>query len=262
MPDYQKPSYYAVLPATVRYDAELPPNAKLLYAEISSLCDAKGYCFASNKYFAQNFELDATTIQRLIKALSDRGYVRVEVERDPKTNAVVQRRIYAGINPAWNLAPPSPQKCGDPPQNHGDPSPQKCGVDQYKCINNTPHTPQGGQGGGRKRKALRSAPDWNPERFESFWKFYRTHGPKGRSESRAEAAKEWDKLQPDDALIATMARALSIQVKGEEWRRGVGVPHACRWLRNRRWEDDLTTSSAEPEPEGLMVEDRGTPIWS
>lgn len=74
MPDGQKPSYWAVLPATVRYDAELPPNAKLLWAEISALCDTKGYCFASNKYFAQNFELDTSTIQRLIKALADRGY--------------------------------------------------------------------------------------------------------------------------------------------------------------------------------------------
>lgn len=43
MSEIRKPSYWAVLPACVRYDASLPPNAKLLYAEISALCDDVGY---------------------------------------------------------------------------------------------------------------------------------------------------------------------------------------------------------------------------
>ena len=146
MSENRKPSYWAVLPAVVRYDANLKPNAKLLYAEISSLCDAQGYCFASNKYFAQNFELDPTTIQRLIKALVDRGYISVEVERDKTTNEVVARRIFAGINPAGAFAPPSPQNCGDPsPQKCGDPSPQNCGIEQSTYIINTPLPPKGGQ---------------------------------------------------------------------------------------------------------------------
>ena len=37
------PSYYAVLPAKVRYDPDLPPNAKLLYAEITALAGEHGY---------------------------------------------------------------------------------------------------------------------------------------------------------------------------------------------------------------------------
>ena len=126
MSEKRKPSYWAVLPATIRYDPDLPPNAKLLYAEISALCDDVGYCFASNDYFARNFELGIKSVQRLIKTLSDHGYIAVDVSRDPKTNAVLERRIYAGINPAGHFAPPSPQKRGDPsPQNCGDPSPQK-----------------------------------------------------------------------------------------------------------------------------------------
>ena len=31
--DDRKPSYYAVIPADVRYDPRLKPNAKLLYGE-------------------------------------------------------------------------------------------------------------------------------------------------------------------------------------------------------------------------------------
>ena len=37
-------SYYAVMTAEVRYDKELCPNAKLLYAEITALSNTKGYC--------------------------------------------------------------------------------------------------------------------------------------------------------------------------------------------------------------------------
>ena len=48
-----KPSYWAVLPAAVRYDPAITAGAKLLYAEISSLTDRRGYCYASNAYFQE-----------------------------------------------------------------------------------------------------------------------------------------------------------------------------------------------------------------
>jgi len=38
-----KPAYWAVVPATVRHDKGLRPNAKLIYAEITSPENDKGY---------------------------------------------------------------------------------------------------------------------------------------------------------------------------------------------------------------------------
>lgn len=67
---------YAVIPARVRYDVNLKDKAKLLYGEISALSNEKGYCWASNKYFADLYNVSTTTISLLIKNLIDSGYLK------------------------------------------------------------------------------------------------------------------------------------------------------------------------------------------
>ena len=49
-----KRTYYAVIPAYVRYDKDLTPNAKLMFGELTALSNDKGYCYASNKYFSEH----------------------------------------------------------------------------------------------------------------------------------------------------------------------------------------------------------------
>ena len=46
--------YYSIIPATILYNKELKANEKLLYAIITSLACKEGYCFAINKYLAEN----------------------------------------------------------------------------------------------------------------------------------------------------------------------------------------------------------------
>ena len=107
----EKPGYWAVIPAAVRYDPELPASAKLLYAEISSLTDSAGFCFASNGYFEGLYELSERTVIRLLRILEKRGYIRSEDNGGGKS----QRRIYAGINPAAGAAATPLTKMSVPP---------------------------------------------------------------------------------------------------------------------------------------------------
>ena len=90
----EQPGYWAVIPAPVRYDDRVPANAKLLYGEISALCDMKGFCWAKNEYFAQLFGWAAPTVTRLLASLRDAGYLTVEMV---PTSTGSERRIFAGL---------------------------------------------------------------------------------------------------------------------------------------------------------------------
>ena len=76
----EKPNYYAIIPAEVRY-SNLKPNAKLLYGEITALSNKTGYCFASNNYFAELYEVNKNTISRWISDLKRLGFITIEIER-------------------------------------------------------------------------------------------------------------------------------------------------------------------------------------
>ena len=102
-----------------------------------------------------------------------------------------------------------------------------------------------------KAKRDKSVPLWKPERFEAFWAYYRTHA---RGEDRQGAVSEWDKLKPDDGLIADMARSLQAQVRSEDWQRGIGIPYAKRWLKNKRWQDQPKAPPLTGEEPGSWEE--------
>lgn len=75
-------SYYAIIPANVRYDKELNGNAKLLYGEITALANSQGYCWATNGYFAELYQVSERTITRMIASLESKGYINSIVIKD------------------------------------------------------------------------------------------------------------------------------------------------------------------------------------
>lgn len=106
-------------------------------------------------------------------------------------------------------------------------------------------------GRGKRRGTAKKAPDYRPDTFARFWAAY----PRGEDKQGAIAA--WDELKPDDATLQAMSRALVRQRASEEWQRGIGIPYAVRWLRRRRWEDEIKVPAPEPEIAGGDL-----PVWN
>lgn len=95
----QQKAYYAIIPAEVRYDEDLPPNAKLLYGEITSLCNEKGYCWASNQYFADLYKVSKITVSRWISTLNKKGYITIETLYKEGTKEFIGRHLYITNTP-------------------------------------------------------------------------------------------------------------------------------------------------------------------
>lgn len=85
--------FYAIIPASIRYDNEIPSNAKLFYSEITALCNEKGYCWANNEYFTDLYNTTDRTIRRWLNVLSKNGYVTVEYQYKSGTKEILKRYI-------------------------------------------------------------------------------------------------------------------------------------------------------------------------
>lgn len=89
----EQPNYYAIIPATVRYDTNLKSAEKLLYGEITALANKNGYCFAQNKYFADLYNVTLISVSRWISHLQELGYIKTDVIRN-ENKEIISRNIY------------------------------------------------------------------------------------------------------------------------------------------------------------------------
>ena len=89
----EQPNYYSIIPANVRYDKRVTPNAKLLYAEITSLTNMNGECFATNEYFAKLYGVSKVSVSKWVKSLIDCGYVKSEIIYKEGTKEIDKRYL-------------------------------------------------------------------------------------------------------------------------------------------------------------------------
>ena len=91
-------NFYAIIPAFVRYDKDLQPNAKLLYGEITALSNEKGFCWAENEYFANLYNVSKTSISKWISSLIKKQYITSEIVYKQGTKEIEHRylRIVGG----------------------------------------------------------------------------------------------------------------------------------------------------------------------
>ena len=94
----QSKAYYAIIPANVRYDKSIPMGAKLLYGEITALCNEKGFCWATNRYFAELYCVNERTVRNWICALAEQNFIYNNIQYDTDGKTVLQRCL--SIKPA------------------------------------------------------------------------------------------------------------------------------------------------------------------
>lgn len=73
---------YIIVPENVLLCKKLPANAKLLYGYLIILCNDKGYCWASNQYFAELFNVSITSISLWITSLRKKGFITCKVYKN------------------------------------------------------------------------------------------------------------------------------------------------------------------------------------
>ena len=106
----EKPSYFSILTADVRYDERLKANEKIMYSEITALSNKYGYCSANNTYFANLYKVEKNTVSLWINNLKKYGYISVILEYKENTKQVVKRKIYTNNTYQLNKGYPITKK--------------------------------------------------------------------------------------------------------------------------------------------------------
>lgn len=128
-------SYYSIITADVRYDKRLKPNEKLLFSEITALSNKRGYCNASNNYFAQLYDVTNVTVSNWVNHLKDCGYIDVEMIYDGKQ--IKERRIFVNSNPVKKNFNTPKEKVEDPIKKKFKGGIKKKFKENITSINNT-----------------------------------------------------------------------------------------------------------------------------
>ena len=264
-------NYYAIIPANIRYDDELTPNAKLLYGEITALCNEKGYCWASNSYFAELYNVSVVSISKWINQLIDKSYLSVEMVYRDGTNQIQQRNLRIATPTDEEDTPIKEnfkgvlKKSLIPPQRK-----VKGGIKEKFKDNNTfnntfnntsniyssscderqplslvddvqPRSDKAKEDTSKKEKAKQLDKD-----FEALWKLY------PNKKGKAKAKKAYIKAIKDgvtnkqiqDGIVA-YTKEIKAKNTDKEY-----IKHGSTWFNNRAWEDEYDTTPNQPKRYG------------
>lgn len=132
----ERPGYYGILPASVRYDKNLKPMEKIIYSELTALSNKNGYCNATNSYFAELYEVSKNTVSLWIGDLEKAGYIKTKLIYETGTKIIKERRIYIS-DPITKNNDTYHEKEVDPITKNNDTPITKNREDNNTSINNT-----------------------------------------------------------------------------------------------------------------------------
>lgn len=249
--------YYAIIPAIVRYDNHLNGNAKLLYGELTALANEKGYCWATNQYFANLYNVSKRTIISWLKQLEERNYIKMQIFYKPNSKMVDRRHIYILPYPTdTEFYTPSEENFITYGKNHqeGDeenfttPSEENF-TENNTLINNTKNN----------TKNIYSVEQSSTmsELFEKVWKTY----PKKTNKKKAkEQFLKKIKSDEDFERFKTGYKAYLKYIKLNDW---YHPQELFRWIRDERFNDeyDLSETATQVRYSNNQVRQEKLPDW-
>ena len=271
-----EPAYYAVIPANVRYDTRLSPLAKLLYGEITCLCQKEGFCWATNAYFERLYQKSKWQIVRMINQLTEFGYITKEIEYYENTKQVKKRLLRLGGTEkkeyfySKNATTPSSKNDTTPGSRndtYNNTSINNTSINNKyirakdcasvliepdtesknnKCANVQPLIENKNTEplSTTKNKSLRKskpklAPKVLEEEFNTVWDLY----PKKKDKTRA--FKAFSKARKEGVSLEKIREGVQKYVQEIE---NTGIAHqyikyGSTWFNNRCWEDEYDTDT-------------------
>lgn len=212
----EKPNYYAVIPSNVRYDADLPANAKLLYGEITALCNEKGYCWATNEYFANLYGVSKTSISKWISSLIQKEHIFSETIYKDGTKEILNRYLRIVKDPIEEKL------------NRGIEEKLKDNKDNNTSNNNTSNIYK--------------------QDFEELWKLY--PNKKGKTDAYKKYVKAIKAGVTNEIIKDGIIRYKNF-IETEHIKQKY-IKHGSSWFNQECWKDDYTIdqeSSVEDEYE-------------
>ncbi|EMW5756545.1 helix-turn-helix domain-containing protein [Enterococcus faecalis] len=249
--------YYAIIPAIVRYDNHLNGNAKLLYGELTALANEKGYCWATNQYFANLYNVSKRTIISWLKQLEERNYIKIQIFYKPNSKMVDRRHIYILPYPTdTEFYTPSEENFITYGKNHQEgneenfTTPSEENFTENNTLNNNTKN---------NTKNIYSVEQSSTmsELFEKVWKTY----PKKTNKKKAkEQFLKKIKSDEDFERFKTVYKAYLKYIKLNDW---YHPKELFRWIRDERFNDeyDLSETTTQARYTNPPVRQEQLPDW-
>ncbi len=255
-------------------ELRLPMFDAVILSEAIQLAKKSGICRARSPHFAGRFFVPERTVRDALGRLQKAGHI------GGKNGAIVlhiaiEKRRYPPKRESSKTA-----ITAEPPAKSAELSKSVSAVYRHvsadtaeilhiEKIKKNVHPASGCDANGTAKKYdPKSDVKHDPLGFDGFMKLWREYKLLG---TRAEAAKEWDRLNPDSALKRAMRQNMEWRKEHDEnWHfdeRHKFAGHACRFLKFRKWEEpQVDTVNAAPRQaqthNGTGHHDADTPIGS
>lgn len=251
--------FYAIIPAIVRYDNQLNGNAKLLYGELTALANERGYCWATNQYFASLYNVSKRTIISWMKQLEKRKYIKIQVFYKPDSKIVDRRHIYILPFPTdTEFYTPSEENFityGKNLHEGGEENFTTPGEENFTenntLFNNTENNTK------NKKNSVEPSSTMS-ELFEKIWQTY----PKktNKKKAREQFLKKF-KTEEDLESFKKGYKDYLAYIKLNDW---YHPQELFRWIRDDRYNDeyDLSQTNKQPAYSKAPVRQEQLPNWN